>query len=319
MSSVIVTGGAGFIGSHLAARLAGAGHDVHVIVRPKTDRRRLAGIAGRVTVHAVASDDGEGLSRCFATAAPEQVFHLASQSRPAPGSLIDDIAGRIAGDIAFLLAIVKAAANAPRPPATFVRAASLAEYGAVPAPYKETDKLRPLTPYGASMAACTQVLEALTPTLPFAIAQGRLALVYGPGQSTTFLVATMIESFTAGRPVEIRNPESRRDLIHIDDAVDGLLRLSDRDIRAVGTVNICTGVGVSMREAAETILAATGAARELLRFAESPLEDGASDLWGSTDLAGRSLGWRARFDFSEGVRRTLARLRHDEHSSGRPS
>lgn len=307
MKSALVTGGAGFVGSHLARRLVERGVDAQLVVRKGSSRGRLADIEPQLIIHEI--DEGEDLSRCFARTAPEIIFHLASQTRAAAGSPVDDAAGRVTGDLGFLLAVVKAAAHAPTPPQVLVRAASLAEYGAAPAPYREEDRLLPLTPYGASMAACTQFLSALQPSLPFRVAQGRLALVYGPGQSTSFLIAKMIEDLTAGRSVEVRNPAARRDLIFVDDAVDGLIALAERDIGRNIVLNLCTGAGIPMREAAEIVLAATGAAPSLLRFGTAPVADGAQDLWGSPDRAAGALNWRARTNFADGVRLTLERTR----------
>jgi nucleoside-diphosphate-sugar epimerase len=303
MKSALVTGGAGFIGSHLVRRLASEGVRVHVVVRPQSDLSRLSPVSGNIEVHQAAADNDIAL--VFSRAAPDVVFHLASQTRAAGSSPVDDAIGRVSGDLGFLLSVVKAAAEASAPPKTFIRAASLAEYGAAPPPYREQDRLQPLTPYGASMAACSEALSALANSLPFRVAQGRLALVYGPGQSSAFLVAQMIENLTAGRPVEIRNPEARRDLIHVDDAVDGLIVLAQR-AEAKGLINICTGTGVSMRDAAAAVVKATGAPPHLVRFGAAPVADGAQDLWGSPDLAKKILGWRAATNFQEGVARTIA-------------
>lgn len=309
MRSALITGGAGFVGSHLARRLVEEGVDTHLIVRPSTDRSRLKSLRSKAAIHQVSADDEAALARCFALASPEAVFHLASQTRPSTSAPIDDSALRVSGDLGFLLAVAKAAARAATPPRVFVRAASLAEYGAASAPYREEDRLQPVTPYGASMAACTLTLSALRASLPYRVAQGRLALVYGPGQSPAFLVARLIADLSAGKPVEVRNPSARRDLIFIDDAVDGLIALAARDISPADTANLCTGVGVSMREAAETVLLATGAAASLVRFGQTPVSDGAQDLWGSPDFAAATLNWRTRTDFKDGVLKTLERSR----------
>jgi nucleoside-diphosphate-sugar epimerase len=304
MKSALVTGGAGFIGSHLVRRLVSEGVRTHLIVRQQSDLSRLSAFAGAVEVHRAATD--MEIARAFRQAAPQVVFHLASQTRAGGRSAVDDAIGRVSGDLGFLLSIVKVAAEAATPPKAFVRAASLAEYGAAPPPYREEDRLQPLTPYGASMAACSEVLSALAPSLPFRVAQGRLALVYGPGQSTSFLIAQMVENLSGGRAVEIRNPEARRDLIFIDDAVDGLMALANRP-EAAGVFNICTGTGVSMREAAAAILNATGADRQLVRFGAAPVTDGAQDLWGSPDHTKKALDWRAETTFQEGVAQTILR------------
>jgi len=316
MNSVLITGGAGFVGSNLAHRLVESGAETHLIVRSSTNRIRLAAIKQKLFIHEIEPTDQAGLDRCFAEVSPETVFHLASQTRPIAGSTIDDAAGRLTGDLGFLLAVAKSAAETPHPPKAFVRAASLAEYGASPAPFREADRLQPLTPYGASMAACTLTLNALSPSFPFRIAQGRLALVYGPGQSPAFLVAQLIEQIKVGLAVEIKNPAARRDLIFIDDAVDGLLRLAEINLGQTSTLNICTGVGVSMKEAAETVLRVAGASPSLVRFGKSHIIEGAQDLWGSPDLAAQLLDWTTCTNFESGVRQTFDRMSQTSSDQG---
>jgi nucleoside-diphosphate-sugar epimerase len=309
MKSALITGGAGFVGSHLARRLLDDGVETHLVVRPGADLGRVTGLRSKAVFHEISSSDEAALTRCFAQASPEAVFHLASQTRASSASPIDDAEHRIGGDLGFLLKIASAAALTAEPPLVLVRAATLAEYGAAAAPYRESDRLQPLTPYGASMAACTLTLSALRSSLPYRVAQGRLALVYGPGQSLAFLVAKLIAELSAGRPVDVRNPSAQRDLIFIDDAVDGLIALAARDIGPADTANLCTGTGVSMREAAETVRAATGAPASLVKFGDVPISDGAQDLWGSPDFAAEALQWRAKTNFKNGVRLTLERSR----------
>ncbi len=307
MTAVLITGGAGFIGSQLAAHIAASGSEAHLIVRATSDISRLSADRN-IVVHRTDGPMDEALERLFRNVAPREVFHLASRTRPI-GDPLGDARSRLDNDIAFLLAVLTAAARAPHPPDHFIRAASLAEYGSIEPPYRETARERPVTAYGASMLAMTHIAGALAAALPFPVAQGRLALVYGPGQSAAFLVAHLIDSLSNARPVEIRNPAARRDLIFIDDAVAGLLALARARDLSADPVNICTGAGVTMREAAESVRAALGAPSDLLRFGEQPVEDGASDLWGSPELAAQRIGWRAKTAFKDGVQLTIDRIR----------
>ncbi len=307
MTAILITGGAGFIGSQLAARIAGSGDEAHLIVRATSDVSRLSDHRN-IVVHRAEGTIDAALESLFRDIAPRHVFHLASRTRPI-GDALNDARSRLDNDIDFLLAVLTAAARAPHPPERFIRAASLAEYGSIEPPYRETAREKPVTAYGASMLAMTHIVSAVAASLPFSVAQARLALVYGPGQSTAFLVAHLIDSLSNGRAVEIKNPAARRDLIFIDDAVAGLLALAKAGDRSADPINICTGAGVTMREAAESVRAALGAPSDLLRFGERPVEDGASDLWGSPDLAAQRIGWRAQTAFKDGVRLTIDRIR----------
>ena len=116
----------------------------------------------------------------------------------------------------------------------------------------------------------------------------------------------MIERFLRGEPVTLQNPDDCRDLIHIDDVVDGLERLAERLPLETDVVNLCTGQAPRMADVAEIILDETGASRDLIRFGEASAWGGVSHLQGSPDLAARLLDWRSKVDLVEGLRRQVS-------------
>src|SRR3546814_1762150 len=80
---VVITGGAGFIGSHLARRCVAEGLDVHLFVRPSSSLHRLAGEIDRLTIHTADLGDEPRLRALLARIAPDRVFHLAARTRGA--------------------------------------------------------------------------------------------------------------------------------------------------------------------------------------------------------------------------------------------
>lgn len=305
MADVLITGGAGFIGSHFARHSLARGASVHVTIRPRRAAERLADIRSDITLHEVDLADADAIAALMARLSPKRVFHFATITRPPKDLSPVDAAVFAERDVSNLLNLVRAMAQAPRPPETFVRAGSLAEYGAAPTPYREDAREAPVTSYGAAALAGTQHLHALQSGLPFPLVTARLALVYGPGQSPSFLIPSMIEHFVQGESFTIQNPDDRRDLIHIDDVLDGLKRLAERLPLETDVVNLCTGQAPRMADVAEIILGETGASRELLRFGEAGAWGGVSHLQGSPDLAARLLDWRFRVGFDEGMRRLV--------------
>lgn len=309
---VLITGGAGFIGAHLAAACQARGDEVHIAVHSRTSLDRIDALGDRITVHADVLGDRSAMARCFDEVAPDEVFHLATGTRRVPEPGLADAFASIDEDLRGLLTLLSAAAGARRPPRVIVRAGSLAEYGATRAPYVESQREAPTTSYASALLAGTQYARMLQPRLPFPVITARLALVYGAGQSTAFLVAELLSSCLSGGGVTIRRPDDRRDLLYVDDAVAGLLRLASGSIRGGGTVNLATGIALTMRQVATTIVNLVGCDPQLIAFGTGPATGGMPDFRGSPYLARSRYGWAARVPFADGVSRTLKLMRQPQ-------
>lgn len=307
----LLTGAGGFIGAHLAQRLVAAGDRVHVIVRPSTSLARLAPFVDRLVVHRIDLADRAEIRRCLAGIRPRRVFHLAAETRlPAQPSFA---AARAAAGTYLqpALNLLEPLAELAEPPDVVVRAGTIAEYGRAELPYSETRRAFPTTPYGAGMLATTDSIAMLAPLMPFPVVTARLALCYGPGQATSFLIPALVEACLANRPITVQRPLDRRDLLHVDDAVDALLHIARMAPRDFGTVNICTGIAPTMAQVAQRIAALAGCAPGIvtLRPAQStePGSGGQPTELRSDPARARSrLRWEPLIGFEEGLRRTVA-------------
>ncbi len=310
MADTLIVGGAGFIGSHLAKTLAGRGENVHVLARPRTDLGRLDPYMRSITAHRVDVSDDRALRDFFRACEPSRIYYVAGRTHGQTPPTIGGTGDLFRESVGDLIRIVEAAASAPRPARALVRTGTLAEYGAAPLPYDEAAREQPLTPYGAAAVAGTHYLSVAAGKLPFRIANARLALIYGPGQSNEFLVPLMIERCLRGEPITINDPAATRDLLYIDDLIEALIALSDIDV-GPGPINICSGAAVAMGDAAKVIARATGAPSGLIRTGDASAAAGARHLYGDPERAGQLLGWRARTPFEEGIGRMIKAARGD--------
>ena len=304
MSRILITGGAGFVGSHLAEACAKADHQVHVVVRPGSSDERLSDVLDRISVHRVDLRSEADVGHCLADVSPDIVYHLASSPRRQPSPHLDDAKAYIREDLGCLIVLLGAAAALRRPPSHVIRAGSLAEYGTAPLPYREDVREAPATVYGAGLVAATHYVSALRARLPFPVATARLALIYGAAQSADYLVPALVEKCLAGEVSTIRRPDDRRDLLFIGDAVEALMRMAAMSLPPAAIVNICTGIAPTMREVAGLVVDATAADPNLIEFGDGPIS-GAADLRGSPELASELLQWRARTALAAGMAQTV--------------
>lgn len=300
----LILGGAGFLGACLVASRLRHGDAVHVVTRPTTDLRRLAGCRYAVTVHHAALTDRSALDRLLAAVQPDAIYHLAAPDRRRALPDLEDVRLSITEDLAGLATLVAACAAAARPPRVLVRAGSLAEYGAIAVPYVEDQCPMPQNAYAAALAAGTGYAAMMADRLPFALVTARLALLYGAGQSERFLVPQLIGQALARRRFTINRPYDRRDLMHVDDAVAGLEALAASPVLPV--VNLSTGTSLVVLDVARQIYAGIGADPGLLDLGPRFATGGTPDICASAALASRRLGWRPRIAFEDGLAMTIA-------------
>jgi len=291
----IVTGGAGFIGSHVVEALLARGDDVTVLDDCSSGRRENVPEGARLVV----ADIREGLEAAFGEARPEVCFHLAAQvdvrvsvERPA-----HDAGVNVLGTIAVL--------EAARRHGTQVVFSSTggAIYGECDGPAAEAAQRRPLAPYGVSKLAGEEYLAAYNRLYESGHVSLRYGNVYGPRQDPhgeAGVVAIFLGRLAAGEAPRIfGDGRQTRDYIYAGDVAAATLAAAGRD---GGVFNVGTGIETSVlelydgcRRVAGSSLEAEQAPARLGELQRSVLD---------VALAERELGWRAEVPLEEGLRRT---------------
>lgn len=309
MRRVLVTGGAGFVGSHLVRRLIARGDEVHLLLRGSTRLDRLHDLADRLTFHRLDLGDRAALGAAVKAAAPHEVYHLAVDTRGSTTPDLPTARQSVTDNLLVLIDLLAALSDLPEPPQALVRAGTIAEYGRSPLPFREEAREDPVNPYGAGMLAGTHYLAMLEGALQFPVRTARLALIYGQHQSGEFLIPRMIRACLEGRPSRVDRPEDTRDLLFVSDAVEALLALGACTLPGSSVLNIGTGHAPTMREVAQLILQTTGADPALVSFGEGKSRPGIADLQVCSDRAKAALGWSATTTLAQGIAATVAAMR----------
>lgn len=259
----LVTGGAGFIGSHLVDRLVADGHEVWVVDDLSTGRRdNLAGAEATGGCRFLELDITQpGLISVVAEARPEVVFHLAAQMdvRKSVADPLHDTRVNVLGTVNVLTAAVEAGVRK----VVFASSGGTVYGEPETLPVREDAPLRPTSPYGAAKVAGETYLAAFGRLHGLAGTSLRLGNVYGPRQDPhgeAGVVAIFGRALLDDRQTRIfGDGTSTRDYVHVNDVVDAFVVCMDE--RTDGQVfNVGTGRPTSVRDLHRLIAKAAGAA-----------------------------------------------------------
>lgn len=302
----LVTGGAGFIGSHVVDRLLAAGHAVDIVDDLSTGRRELAHSGARLHVVDIRSP---GLGAIFAEARPDVVIHLAAQMdvRRSVADPLFDASVNVLGTLNVLESCRQAEV------ARLVFASSGgAIYGdceAIPTP--ESQPARPASPYGVAKLAGERYIAAWAALTGATAVALRYANVYGPRQNPlgeAGVVAIFSARIVAGDTCMINGDgEQTRDYVYVEDVADATV-LALGVAQTVEPVNIGTGVESSVNELFRRLSAAGSVTAAAVRHGPAkPGEQRRSAL--DPGLAKRLLGWAPATPLDLGLRKTLEFIR----------
>jgi UDP-glucose 4-epimerase len=302
---ILVTGGAGFIGSHVVDRCVEAGHQVAVVDDLSTGRREHVQPATRLHVVDIRRPE---LGDVFRAEAPEAVIHLAAQAAVSR-SLADpqlDAEVNVLGSINLLECSRRGGVG--RVVYVSTGGAGYGDTEVVPTP--EDHPTRPVSPYGVSKVTAELYLacwEALYRVSGMVL---RLANIYGPRQSPhgeAGVVAIFTDRLLQGEPCVINGDGLQtRDFVYVGDVADAAL-LALEQPGVTGPVNIGTGIETSVVTLFERLRAAAGGRGEVRHGPARPGEQRRSVL--DPSRARRLLGWSPRVTLDEGLRRTVESAR----------
>lgn len=241
MANFLVTGAAGFIGSHLVERLRAEGHKVVGIDRKAGD--------GLVQGDLLEMDLAPHLEEA------EYLVHLAGQ--PGVRDSWTDFPAYSRGNLETTHRLLEGLRGARRIK-KFILASTSSVYGEAPMPAKEEGPALPVSPYGATKLAAEQLCDLYGRTVGIPWVALRYFTVYGPGQRPDMAFTRWLRAAVAGRPIRVFGDGSQvRDFTYVGDAVTATMRAALGPVVGMA-INVGGGSAVPIRKAIRAIAGITG-------------------------------------------------------------
>ena len=309
MSHYLVTGGAGFIGSHLSEELVGRGHRVRALDNLSTGKRKnlehLPGVELLV-------GDLTNLDDCRrAVRGVDYVLHMGAIAS-VPRSVVDPIASNTANIDGSLNILVAARDEKVR---RVVYAGSSSAYGDAPTlPKTEDMPTKPQSPYALQKLVAEQYCQMFTQLYGLETVTVRYFNVFGPRQDPGSPYSGVISLFSTAllegrRPTIFGDGSQTRDFTYVANVVDGVLRACEAPDVAGEVINVATGGRISLNQLLQTINEIVGTSIEPMyeEFRAADVRDSQADISKAASL----LGYAPLVTFEDGLRRTLEWCRTD--------
>lgn len=317
---VLLTGGAGFIGSHVAEALLRGGAGLSIVDNldtfyspawKKANLELISEISRKIGAFEFFERDicvADGMREVFAAARPEVVIHLAARAGVRPSieqpRLYEQV--NVAGTVNLLELCKEFRVE------RLIFGSSSSVYGATSrAPFSEDQAgLRPISPYAATKLAAELLCYTYAHLYNLPVMAVRFFTVYGPRQRPDLAIHKFVARIEAGKPLPIfGDGETGRDYTYVDDIVSGVLAALESDFTSADGVpfdicNLGNSHPVKLSELVCMLERATG--KKAIVQREAPQQGDVPLTWADISKAGKLLGYRPQTSLEEGLKKFVA-------------
>jgi UDP-glucose 4-epimerase len=312
MKKIVVTGGAGFIGSHICDELVAQGHQVWAADNLSTGNKK--NLSSKINLAKVDLKDSKQIQQFIEEIKPEAIFHLAAQVnvRTSLESPLKDAKNNILGSINLFKAAGKEGAKK-----IVYSSTGGAVYGDPEKnPCQETDRIAPLCPYGVSKYSVEKYLEMYAKLFNFNWIVLRYANVYGPRQDPkgeAGVVSIFTEQLLNNKQPYINGDgEQTRDFVYVKDVARANLKALESN-NSNEVFNIGTGQPTSINKLYTQIKEAIGS--EIDPKHHPAIAGEVKDTYLDISKAKDQLYWKPRYSLDRGIKETVAWMKADFNPS----
>ncbi len=297
---VLVTGGAGFIGSHLLHRLVRDGRPAAVLIRETTDTHRIADILPQLAVVRDDMTDAPRLKKLLTELNPSGVFHCAASNiKQGVAAAEDEL---IRANIGNTIRLFQALEHVDY--AFFVNSGSYLEYGTHETPLKESDRCEPLEIYALTKLAMTLYGQTVARNAGKPVVALRIFSPYGPQMEEGRLVEAVVRKALRNEDITLTSPDVSRDFIFIDDLVQLYMQAAEHAGKLAGEVlNAACGKAVTLKELVDVTFTLTGSRSKLVWGGAKAVAYDKGCQQANMTKTFAALPWRPACDLRMGIER----------------
>jgi UDP-glucuronate 4-epimerase len=305
---ILVTGGAGFIGSHLVEKLLAAGHEVSILddfndfYDPQIKERNINGFINAVTVHHVDLRENNAVRTVFRDEKFEAIVHLAARAGVRPSLQNPQLYYDTNVDGTLHLLEAARVTGVKR----FVFASSSSVYGiSKTVPFSEDQHLtQTISPYAATKIAGEFLCSTFSHLYKMRVVALRYFTVYGPRQRPDLAIHQFTRKIYAGHPIDqFGDGTTRRDYTYVDDIIQGTMAALDYDGPMFDIFNLGENQTIELRELIAAIEQALGKKAKINQLSEQPGD--VPLTCADISKARKSLGYNPTTKFEEGLPRFI--------------
>jgi nucleoside-diphosphate-sugar epimerase len=300
---ILITGGTGFIGSHIVRAVAAAGHEVLALKRETSSLARCSDFPKQVTWLDHGAPDWT--QRAIAEK-PEVIIHSAWAGVTAAERADWKLQ---AANLALFTDLLHIAAAGPGHFKQFIALGSQAEYGPIHGRVNETHPCLPDTAYGATKLACLALLDGFARSRQIGHVWLRLFSIYGPEEGPQWFIPNLIRQMKLGQSPQLSGCEQRYDYLHVHDLAAAVLAVL-RHPGTSGVFNLSSNTSLPLKQVLQRIKEYTGCRAEPA-FGALPYRPGQSmHMEGDSTRFNESFAFKPQINLDEGLRKLVEETRN---------
>ncbi len=304
-NTVLVTGGTGFIGSHLVKKLVQKKYYVHILVRSNSNLSNILEVAQKVTLHICDLSNKNKLKKTVNKIKPNHVFHLAHSG--IMSGVTAESSEVIEGNLGSIVNILDALKDVKYD--SFIHSGSFLEYGFKNKPMKENEICEPPELYSITKLASTLYAQSVAKQEDKPIVIFRIFTPYGPNIQVGRLIYNVISNALNGDDILMTKPSTVRDFVYAEDIADLYIEASKKAKKYSGEIFNCgSGSKKTLKQIVDQIVKLTNS-KSKIKWNAFPSVSYDSDMW-QADMGKTfsSFLWRPKHTLDSGLKKTIDSL-----------